>query len=281
MSRWSTLRVLNDSSLFDSRQLHSRSILACCMKMWAQWMNEHMLPFPRLIRELNFGVVVNRLSVKYEKPYTFFSADEFEMRGTLSIGQRRRFLLGQVHFMNGAERFLLVKAVLSPLTIDPECDLGAVSSRVEGAVLDQFQDDEFSDEAAERPIRQIMRDFASEKPIAVARRSIRIGRHDCEVADQWSYIEVAAHAASAREEMILDAELETQERLQSGLVEPIQTLHAEIGRPLFLFDNAEIDSTAYCMAGVLTFVHVYRSQLGGKHEHATVLEQFGIPESCG
>ncbi|AGK51010.1 MULTISPECIES: hypothetical protein [Burkholderia] len=276
MARYSTLQVLNDTSLFDSRQLLPRSVLACTMRVWAQWLKDHLRPFPQLIREFGFGVVVVRQSIRYERPFSFFSADEFLVHCTISVRQKRHLLLGDVQFMNGDERFAHLQCAMRPLAIEHGSDLGAMPARVEGAVLDMFLPDEISNDAVERPLRKTLGALSAASAIATATRAIRICRHDSEAADQWSYIEVVANAASAREAMILEANPAERRELHAGLAAPLGGIEIEIDRPLFLFDSAEIHSTAYRIGDCLTFVHVYRSSVGGSHEHATVVERFAI-----
>lgn len=276
MARYSTMQILNDTSLFDSRQLLPRSILACSMRMWVLWAKEYMRPFPTLIRELDFGVVVVRQSIRYEQPFDFFSADQFQVRGTLSVRQKRHLLVGDISFMHGDQRIVHLECTLRPLSIERGGDLGAMPTCVEGAVLDMFQPDEIVHAAVERPVRKILSTLSEDTLIATATRSIRIGRHDCEAADQWSYIEVGAHATSARESMILDAPPQTRQQMQAGLAAPLQAVEIEIGRPLFLFDKAEIHSAAHRTEHGLTFVHTYTSTVGGSNQHATVVERFAV-----
>ncbi|TWC59648.1 MULTISPECIES: hypothetical protein [unclassified Burkholderia] len=274
--RHSTLQVLNDTSLFDSRQLLPRSVLACTMRAWAHWLKENLQPFPKLIREFGFGVVVVRMNVRYERPFNFFTADEFEVDCAISVRQKRHLLHGDMQFMNGDERFAHIQCAMRPLAIDHDSDLGAMPSRVDGAVLEMFQPDEIANDAVERPLRKTLAGLAEARVVALATREIRIFRHDAEAADQWSYIELIANASSAREEMIVAAGPELQQAMQAGLAEPLVDLEVEIDRPLFLFDAAEIHTTAYRDARSLTFVHIYRSNLGGSHEHATVVERFAL-----
>ncbi len=274
MARWSTQRILNDTSLFDSRQLQPRAVLTCCMRMWAQWTSEHLLPFPRLVRDLGFGVVVVRIGIRYERPFTFFSADDFVARATLSVRQKRHLLFGEVQLFNGEERFLSLQSAMRPVALESGSDFGALPARVDGRVLEMFRTDEISDEAVDRPVRKALSNVSRDSPVALGRRSLRMSRHDSEVADQWSFIEVGANAATAREEMILDADGAQRERLAAGLTAPLTSIDIEIGRPLFLFDTAEIETSAHAGADGLTFVHVYKSRVGGSHEHATVVERF-------
>lgn len=276
MARYATLQVLNDTSLFDSRQLLPRSVLACSMRIWVRWAKDHLRSFPSLIRDYQFGVVVVRQSIRYERPFTFFSADAFDVRAAISVRQNRRLLLGAVDFLHGDERIAYLECTMRPLAIERDGDLGAVPTDVVPPVLDMFLPDEIVDAPVDRPLPGLLAALPAATRIATATLPIRIGRHEAEAADQWSYIEVGAHAASAREAMILDAAPDVRQALQPGLALPLHTIEMEIGRPLFLFDAAEIQSTAYRTADSLTFVHIYQSHVGGSHQHATVVERFAL-----
>ncbi|MDT8997724.1 hypothetical protein RQP53_00380 [Paucibacter sp. APW11] len=268
------IQVLNDTSLFDARQLLPRSVLGFAMKGWTHWANENLRPFPTLIREYNFGVVVVRQSVRYEHHFDFFSANGFKVRGQVSLHQKRHLLFGELEFFNGGQRFASLNCAMRPLAIERDGDFGALPGRVEGAVLEMFQPDEIRSTPAERPLRAWMSRLAQQLPMATAVRPQLLSRHDCEAADQWSYIEVGANAATAREAMILDAAPAHRDALQLGLSQPVKAIEIEIDRPMFLFDSAEIHSAAYRNEQGLTFVHVYKSRIGGEHQHATVLEHF-------
>ena len=165
------------------------------------------------------------------------------------------------------------------ITPTNDSDLGAISARVDGAVLAMFRAEEIVPAMVERPLRKALSSMAATeaRAIASAKYPIRIGRHDCEAADQWSYIEVGANASRAREALILGAPAALRQDLQAGLSQPIKAMEIEIDRPLFLFDEAEIHSSAYRTVDSLVFVHVYRSNVGGSYEQATVLECFERP----
>lgn len=276
MARFSTLEVLNDTSLFDSRQLLPRTVLACSMRMWVRWAKDHLRAFPCLIQDYNFGVVVVRQSIRYERPFNFFSGDAFALRGTLAVRHKRRLLFGQVDFMHGDERVAYLECTMRPLAIERGADLGAAPADVGPPVLDMFLPDEIVEGPVARHLPGLLMGLADKLPVATAMQPIRIGRHESEAADQWSFIEVGAHAANAREAMILDAEPGVRKLLQQGLALPLHAIDLEISRPLFLFDMAEIHTTAYRTADSLTFVHIYTSNVGGSHQHATVMERFAL-----
>lgn len=276
MPRNSYFEVLNDTSLFDTRQMLPRTVLAQAMNAWVHWANDHLKPFPTLIKEHHFGVVVVRQSIRYERPFDFFSAKGFTARANVMLHPKRHLLLGELDFMNGDERFVRLDCAMRPLAIESQGDLGAMPSRVEGAVLKMFRPDEVRQEPLERPMRKALAELAELQPLASAIHPLRLSRHECEAADQWSYIEVGANAARARELMVINAPAAQRSALQAGLSHPISQIEIEIDRPLFLFDEAQIETRAYATPQGLVFLHVYRSTLGGSHEHATVLERMAL-----
>jgi len=273
MPRNSCFEVLNDTSLYDTRQMLPRGVLSLTMSAWVHWAHDHLKPFPTLIKEHRFGVVVVRQSIHYERSFNFFSAKGFTVRVNVMLHPKRHMLLGEVDFMNGEERFLRLDCAMRPLAIESQGDLSALPTRVDGAVLKMFRPDEVLAEPLERPMRKALAELAELIPVASAVCPLRLTRHECEAADQWSYIEVGANAARAREQMVINAPTVQRSALQAGLSHPISRIEIEIDRPLFLFDEAQIESRAYVTPQGLAFLHIYRSNLGGSHQHAMVLER--------
>jgi len=274
MQRELKIHVHNDTSLFDSFQLQVRSILVVSMRCWAQWAQEHLYSFPRLIKEFKFGLVVVGAHIKHEKPYTFFDGDGFDVRAVGEVVQERRLVLGHFDFVQAGERFISVDVMCRPVAMMGENTFAAMPCQLEEPLLAKFIPSDITDRRRGRKVPQVLERLTPESLIAEAERSSVLHRHDCEAADQWSYIEIGANAASAREAMIQNADNEVRKRLQPALSSPIRSVDIEIRRPLFLYDRAQIVTRAYQDGGGLTFVHVYRSRMGGSHEHATIVERF-------
>lgn len=274
MRRELMFHVHNDTSLFDSFQLQVRSILVVSMRGWAQWAQQNVYSFPRLIKEFKFGLVVVGAHIRHESPYTFFDSDGFDVRVTAEVVKDRRLLLGHFDFLHAGERFISVLVMCRPVTMMAESTFAAMPSRLEEPLLSRFDPSEITDRPLVREIPQVLERLTPDALIAEAQRSIVLHRHECEAADQWSYIEIGANAASARESMILNADKEVRQRLQGALSSPIRSVDIEISRPLFLYDRANIVTRAYQDRGGLTFVHVYHSRMGGAHQHATIIERF-------
>ncbi len=274
MVRQTRIKVLNDTSLFDSMQLQVRQILTIGMRSWAQWAHDHLYSFPTLIKEHRFGLVVVGGHVAFERPFNFFSADAFEVVGHAEVVQERRLILGHMSFMNGDERFVSQRLVCRPVAMAGGSSFAALPSKFEGAILDKLEPDEITDRRIERDVVQILATLKPEMQVAEAVKPERLYRHDCEAADQWSYIEIGAHATMARECLINEAAKELRPKLQPGLASPVRFVDIEIKRPLFLFDKVQIRTQAYLQEERLVFVHTFQSQMGGRHDHAVVVERF-------
>jgi acyl-CoA thioesterase FadM len=274
MLRQAKIRVLNDTSLFDSMQLQLRPILTVGMRCWAQWAHDNLYSFSTLIKEHRFGLVVVGGHVKFERPFDFFSADAFDVVGHAEVVQDRRLIIGHMSFMNGDEQFLSLRLLCRPVTMVGGSSFAALPTKLEGAMLAKFTPEEVTDRKIRREVVELLADYGPERLIAEAVKPERLYRHDCEAADQWSYIEIGSHAAIAREAMIVDAPKELRPKLQAGLATSVRHVDIEIKRPLFLFDKTQIRSQVYLHEDRLTFVHTFQSQMGGRHDHAIVVERF-------
>ncbi len=221
------------------------------------------------------GIVVVGAHIEYERPFTFFSAEEFEVRGVAELAQDRRLLLGHFSFLHNDERFLSACFLARPVAMVVDNSFAAVPCAIEGHILDKFDPDEVSDRRIERVVPKLLDSLDPKSLLGESAQPLRLYRHDSEAADQWSYIEMGAHAASARESMVLDAGHELSAKLQPGLITPTRSVDFEIRRPLFLYDTAQVRTRAYGGPEGLSFVHVFQSQIGGTHDHATIIERFG------
>lgn len=277
MRRYSQFSVLNDTSLFSSSQILVRSVLSLTMRSWAQWAHDHLKPFPRLIRENSFGVVVVRQSVRFDRPFNFFSGDGFDVRSTVSVRQKRGYLFGEVEFLDNERRFALLECVMRPLVIDHEADLGATSGTLKDDVFAMFEPDEVMDQRIDRPMREIRRRMSALTALAVSDVPIKLHRQECEAADQWSFIEVGSLSANSREDFVL-THISTDERLRPGITADIESIDIEIYAPMYLFDDGVIRTSAFLIDDKLVFKHDILSGSELERHHATVMETLPMSE---
>ena len=92
-------------------------------------------------------------------------------------------------------------------------------------------------------------------------------RHLCEVADQWSIVHVPGIAAGARERLLLSGAYSGR---ASSLGRAFSKIDIELSRPLFLFDEAAVETAVYRDGTV--FVHRIVSGSAAPLLHALVVE---------
>jgi acyl-CoA thioesterase FadM len=258
-----------DTSLFTPLQLQPRFLFWLGMNGWSRWVREHLVSFRRLIREHNLGVVVVSVGLEYLRPFGFFDAAEL----VVEIGWRARMggvvLEGEIDYIGGNERVAKGGCTLRPVRLQDQQSLAAVPSRLSRALLDQFQSDEIDRERPRRVLPAVIESIERGECIAEAACPLTIHRHDCEVADQWSFIDLPSHAGAARERLVLER-AGSVPFLGSALANPVRSIHVELSRAMFLLDEATTHTKAYRSNGELGLVH----RLGtGTQEHAVVAER--------
>lgn len=268
--------VLHQTGDFDSFQMLPRSILSLGMASWAGIVNANMCSFPKLIQEHGLGVVVVRTDISFRRPYGFFSGESFKISKEMWITPDRQSFIWQVSFLGvDGHRFATLDAVGRAVKIDP-VSWGAVPTTIELPVLDFFGDDDYYPGETDRAVEKFLRSVRGAVPLAEQTLRKRIHRHECEAADQWSFVEIGANAASAREELLLECRLPEREAVEArGLLNrPLATIKTLIKRPLFLFDHYTIQSSLYELEGVHHVVHRYLSDMGRAKECAVVIESY-------
>jgi hypothetical protein len=76
----------------------------------------------------------------------------------------------------------------------------------------------------------------------------------CEVADQWSYIELPGYTGASREKLIMAAAGAAPE-LVGGLRQPLRRFTAEFRRPLYVLDEVTVKTRAFAAGDRLAFIH--------------------------
>jgi hypothetical protein len=260
-----------DTSHFTGQQLQSRFLLANAMNAWARWVSEHMVSFRRLLIEHQTGVVVLGGDVAWLAPFGFFDADALEIEASLAAVGGGRLLRISTDFRNGDVTVARVNGTLHPVNLGEMGSLAAKPSDVPPELLARFRPDEIVATAPDRPLLALAAAAAKATPIATFEYPIEIRRSDCEVADQWSFIEHHTFAAASREAMCLTKRREVPE-LRDVLHKTVRTFCSELSRPLFLFDRATVFSSMVRIEAGLAFVHEIESKIGSKRPHAKIVE---------
>ena len=277
MARTVSFDVANDTCLFTPLQLQPTAAFRFGMATWASWLRAHVMSFPSLVRDHQLGAVVAGMHVTYTRPFGFFDSDGLRVEGSVKIVKRgalfhvpmRVFAVGGPS--DGAQVIELLGTV-RPVQIS-EASLSATPIPVPAALAARFGADEIDDAApVARPVVDWLATIERRAPLAEARARVFCSRALCEIADQWSFVEVPGFGALGREQLVMEAG-GREPRLRDGLRRPIRTIDVEYRAPAFAFDELEIHTRADPDGAGLVFTHRIAAATGAELR-AAIVERF-------
>jgi acyl-CoA thioesterase FadM len=259
--------------MFTPLQLQPRKLLSIGMSGWARWCREHLVPFPAMVREHLTSLVVTGLEIEFQEPLRFFDADLVEFKVGVRARSRGTSLHLSMACSAGGRSAAHMKAICVPVLIQDGESLSAMPGRLPEPLLTRFQADEFISKPVPRKVREELRAIADESPDCEEKTEFVVHRDLCEVADQWSYIELPGIVAPGREGMSLDPP-RGLDALRAGVSGPMIRFNAEIRRPFYVFDSGTVITKAYVRPSGVVFVHELWNAVNDDRPHATVIEQF-------
>jgi acyl-CoA thioesterase FadM len=257
--------LATDTGQFTPDQLQPATVIALGFQGWAQWLREFLVPFPSLVHDEHIGVVVVALSIRYERPFRFRDATALGVVSTVRLMGGGRLLALRTELEAASRAVAITETTLRVISLGDDDSLAAAPGRLPPHLQ---REDVMADHHVARlprPVRSMIGQLEIEGPIAASRHDFTVHRHLCEVADQWSIIHVPSLAAAARETLLLARADDPQ--LASALGRPFERIDVELGRPLFLFDDAVVATNVYRDGTV--FTHRIESDAG---VHATIIE---------
>jgi hypothetical protein len=272
-----TFEVPVDTSMFTPLGLQPRKLLSIGMSAWARWSREYLVPFPALVREHLTSLVVTGLEIEFPEPLGFLDADLIEAKVGVQARSRGISLHMSMDCTAGTRLAARMKAVCVPVLIQDAQSLSAVPGRLPGPLLQRFRADEIISQRPPRRVREELRALGAGSPDFEEKTSFTVHRDMCEVADQWSYIEVPGIVAPGREGMSLDPP-PGLDALRAGISGPPIRFDAEIRRPFYVFDSGMVISKAYIRPSRVVFVHELWNGTDDNRPNATVIEQFGTAD---
>lgn len=258
-----------DTRMFGATQILPRKLLGFTMTGWAGWLREHAVSFPKLIREHGTGVVIIGHHLRFPKRLGFFDADGFTLRaGPLIARAAGRYLCQHYELIHEGEVFAYSDAMGRVVRLDPRAGLAAKPGRLPDAVLDRFLPSERLDKPPPRRMPELPQDA---EPVGSGTHRLRIEQRDCEVAEQWSYVEAVSHAAAARATVALASG--GNPRLKLGLRRPLTAIDIAYARPMYIFDQADVKTEVMASNDELIWSHEIVSAIGAGGVHARVIER--------
>lgn len=258
--------VATDTSQFTPDQLHAATVVSLGFQGWARWLREFLVPFPTLVHAEHVGVVVVTLIIRYVEPFRFQDGEVLSVSTSVSDSGGGRLLSLQTAIESEQRVVAEAETLLRVIALESDASLAGAPGRLPDRIAEKASTVMGRGGRIKRPARDLVNELRDVEPLLVGRHDFVVHRHLCEVADQWSIVHVPSIAAAAREQLLLAG---TDGPAGSALGRPLSRVDIELSRPLFLFDEASVETAVHRDATV--FVH--RIISGPERSlHATVVE---------
>lgn len=274
MARRIAFQVVTDTSHFGPLQLQPRALLSISFNALSRWLRAHLVSLPSLIRAYRTSLVILSARVDYEAPLRFFDGDALEVDAGLRVLAAGRRAELDVAFAGAGRRAASVRIVLGPMLVDDPASPATSPGAIGPELLGRLEPDELEERSPARTLPEHWQRVESlGRELGRATSAFTIHRHQCEVADQWAFAEVAGLVGTGREAMVL-ARDDAGGPLVDGLARPLVRFEMELRRPFAWSQAGAVDTIAYEHAGRVVFVHSVRSSVPGEALHGVAIEQF-------
>jgi len=263
--------VLADPSMFTPVQLQPRSLMSVGFNAWSRWAKEYFVPFPTMVRDYRFGMVVVGGHLEYAEPLGCLEADAGAVRARVRARLGGAFVQVEFSATAAGKRAARGTALLVPVKIDEMHSLSATPARLSNELLAFLESDEVDAEPPQRPVPGLINQIEADgRKVAEASYPFTVYRHACEMADQWCAVQIPCYVSEAREALAL-GQGDRVPQLRRDLNLPLRYFDMELRRPMFVFDRGSVTTQAYDVQGRSAFVH---RLVSADEVHALVVERF-------
>ncbi|MFI9047270.1 hypothetical protein [Streptomyces sp. NPDC053427] len=226
------------TTMFGPHQLRPRAVLTLLAEGFARWMGAHIAPFRALVAEHHTAVVVQGIHLDFDHPdLVFTDADWLSARTRIHVGEDGQRLAVLLDILAAERRVVHGRLDLRVVLLAEDDSLGAAPGSLPAVLMGRFEEAEIQPMRA----RALAQDHAAPNGGELLRQQwdTLLCRSACEVADQWSFIEMVELATHARERLFATAE--DPDRAARHLVSvPVRSVRAGFRRPLYVFDTCRI-----------------------------------------
>ncbi|WP_194837602.1 hypothetical protein [Nocardia sp. XZ_19_369] len=278
MPRQVEFDVALTTTQFSPFQLRPRILLELMSEGFARSMVTHIVPFRELLIEHRTAVVVQLASIDYRAPdLRFDEAEWLTTRASLRTSPTGDRLCMNIHFHAGSREVAQGALILRVVRLADADSFAARPGVLPEEVRARFTDEDVHNQDLRQALQDTAADMPTGTPDLLREWRTLLCRSHCEVADQWSFIEMIELATQARERLSDDAAGGSSTR-QLVMVAPLRALRALFRRPMFVLDECAIVTSVHTRgngAGVTCRHEV--GQPGHIGTHLTVWEQLGEP----
>lgn len=243
--------------LFTALQFHSRELLSLGVSSKWLWFETHLnLSFSEFIQKYQQSNVAVAFEIEYTQPFSFFDANYFDV-GVAKVRLRQKDSIFEFHYDFTANNIIFAKVVLylRLLVLSGDEALTAQPGQLGKQLLQLFLPEEIDRSNIVREVPKQLNKIETEGKFITENNShFTLFRHQCEVADQWSFIELPTLASTGREKLIISLDNDPA-NLSSTMGKPIKNIVAKLSCPFFLFDEGRVRTRAYLLNNQPVFVH--------------------------
>ncbi|MEU8763600.1 hypothetical protein [Streptomyces sp. NPDC048659] len=271
---------------FSPRQLRPRAVLDLAFNGFARWMEAHLVPFPRLLHAHHRALAVQSLRIDYRAPDPVFAdytdRPRLTARTSVTFSDCGGFAAVELscaapggrgwrdgpgdeggcpgrdgegpgagrHTGREAVRARLIARILE---LQDAASMSALPGTLPPELRSLLSADGLGPAAGLRSPDLRPDPFGADATPAVLARDWRTSLHrgHCEVADQWSFVEMTELAAQARERLYTvgppgaPPDTPPPPAALDAVRLPLRALVAVFHRPLFVFDACRVRTTAH------------------------------------
>lgn len=244
--------------LFTNNQFHSRELLSLSVvNFWDWFKHELNVTFHDVINKHKNSMVIIGLEIDYVKKFEFMEATQFTATvSRIRVLQRSSIIEVQCDFIANDECFASTKIFTRAIELFGDEVLSGKSGYFSDGLLNKFLPHEIDNQPVNLLLPEKLKLVENKGKLITEKYSYEfvLKRHQCEVADQWSFIELPNFASSGREELILSLS-EDIIGLRKIIGKPLKNILAKLSCPFFLFDEGRVETFAYRFEGNIVFIH--------------------------
>jgi hypothetical protein len=248
-----------EPTLFSPLQLRPRAVLGLAISGLSRWLATHLVSYPELLGKHHIGMVAAAVRLDYAQPQLRFDdADWLTMTATLAASTTGTWLRLHAELATAVRPAATVALDLRPVDLsDDPHGMSALPGSLPAHLLSGFAADQRFTADPRATVRAAVPPQTSTALGETSCYPVHLYRSHCEVADQWSFIEMAELFTRARERLFL-GDPRPADRLRLAVSAPVRTFSALLRRPMYAFDEGTGSVGAFDAPGGAVFVHSLR-----------------------
>ena len=265
-----------DPTLFTPVQFHARALLGYSVNGICTWFIKHLgVSIAQQVSEHCQSMVVVGCEINYIRHLDFFEVGEFTATLEKVRVRQSNSLLEFFHvFTANGDEFVRVVTRWKIVRLEGDAALSAASGNMCESLLKRFKRAELDPLPLHRILPLKVAEIETAGQLYVqGSYSQTLHRHQCEVADQWAFLELTARVAQMRERVVMSVS-SVEYPMGEILGMPIKQIAMALSCPVFLFEEKLLETNIYLFEAQWVFLHRIYNLDRAKALAATVIESF-------